>query len=156
MKIEDNFLAQGYFDKLQAIMMGADIAWYFNDGIDYRIRGSDEKLTYSRERDRNKFQFTHAFYDFNRPTSRFFGEFESIFEKVYNQGILARAKANLLTKTPKGFAEVESDVVSKYTDIDFHSCGIKCRRSSTSFNSAHTFFIMAFAETPFKYTNAVM
>ena len=42
------------------------------------------------------------------------------------------------------------------TDIDFHSCGIKCRRSSTSFNSAHTFFIMAFAETPFKYANAVM
>ena len=39
-------------------------------------------------------------------------------------------------------------------DIDFLSNGFKCRRSSTSFNSAHTFVYMAWAEMPEKYSNA--
>jgi len=39
-------------------------------------------------------------------------------------------------------------------DMDFLSNGFKCRRSSTSFNSAHTFVYMAWAEMPEKYSNA--
>ena len=39
-------------------------------------------------------------------------------------------------------------------DIDFLSNGFKCRRSSTSFNSAHTFVYMAWAEMPEKYSLA--
>ena len=41
------------------------------------------------------------------------------------------------------------------SDIEFLSNGIKCRRSSTSFNSGHTFFIMAFADSPYKVARAV-
>ena len=40
------------------------------------------------------------------------------------------------------------------SDIDLVSNGFKCRRSSTSFNSAHTFIYLAFAEQPFKFANA--
>ena len=39
-------------------------------------------------------------------------------------------------------------------DIDFLSNGFKARRSSTSFNSAHTFIYMAWAEMPEKYSLA--
>ena len=92
MKVVDNFLEQNDFNSLQTQLIGQETVsfpWFYSDCIDH----VDEEG--------NKFQFTHAFYDFNRPTSRFFGEFESIFEKVYNQGILARVKANLLTRTSK-------------------------------------------------------
>ena len=41
------------------------------------------------------------------------------------------------------------------TDIDLLSNGFKCRRSSTSFNSnGHTFVYLAFAEQPYKFSNA--
>ena len=39
-------------------------------------------------------------------------------------------------------------------DIDFVSNGFKARRSSTSFNSHHSFVFLAFADQPFKYANA--
>jgi len=39
-------------------------------------------------------------------------------------------------------------------NIDFLSNGFKARRSSTSFNSAHTFVYHAWAEMPEKYSNA--
>ena len=35
MKIEDNFLDQEEFNKLQTLMMDGDFAWYFVDSIDY-------------------------------------------------------------------------------------------------------------------------
>ena len=95
MKVVDDFLKQNDFDFLQSQMIGQDLIefpWFYSDSIDH----VDEEG--------NKFQFTHAFYDFNRPTSHFFEKFESIFEKIYNQGretILIRVKANLLTKTSK-------------------------------------------------------
>ena len=39
-------------------------------------------------------------------------------------------------------------------DIDFVSSGFKCRRASQSFNTAHTFVYLAFADQPFKFANA--
>ena len=41
-----------------------------------------------------------------------------------------------------------------YNALDFTSNGFKWRNSDTGFNSAHTFIFIAFAETPFKYSNA--
>jgi len=40
------------------------------------------------------------------------------------------------------------------SDIDILSNGFKNRRSSTSFNSAHEFIYLAFADQPFKFANA--
>jgi hypothetical protein len=39
-------------------------------------------------------------------------------------------------------------------DMDFLSNGFKCRRASQSFNTAHTFVYFAFADQPFKFSNA--
>ena len=39
-------------------------------------------------------------------------------------------------------------------DIDFLSNGFKCRRASSSFNSAHQFIFLAIADLPFKFANA--
>ena len=92
MKIVDDFLEQNDFDFLQNQMIGqemVDFPWFYTENIEIT------------EEEKNTFQFTHMFFYANKPTSHFFGEFESIFEKVYNQGILARIKANLLTRTPK-------------------------------------------------------
>ena len=91
MKVTDDFLEQDDFDFLQSQMMKGhrDFPWFYNESIEIT------------EEEKNTFQFTHMFFDSNRPTSRFFGEFESIFEKVYGQCLLGRVKANLLTRTPK-------------------------------------------------------
>ena len=51
---------------------------------------------------------------------------------------------------------VENKIDKNITiSLEFLSNGIKCRRSSTSFNSGHTFFIMAFADSPYKVARAV-
>jgi len=99
MKIEDNFLEQKDFDELQVLMMGPNIAWYFNDGIDYGIRGSDGKLTFSREGDRKKFQFTHNFFEYI-PCSDHFKDLVPFVKKIAPLAI-TRIKANLLTRTPE-------------------------------------------------------
>jgi len=92
MKVIDDFLEQNDFDFLQNQMIGQEMVgfpWYYTENIEVT------------EEEKNTFQFIHNFFYANKPRSHFFGEFESIFEKVYNQGILARVKANLLTRTPK-------------------------------------------------------
>ena len=85
MKIEDNFLDQEKFDELQILMMGKDFAWYYNDTIDYK-------------RQKDKFQFTHMFYDEAAPRSSFINQINSIFE-IIDPISLIRIKANLLTRT---------------------------------------------------------
>ena len=86
MKIEDNFLEKKEFDELQTLIMGSDIAWYFNKVIDDKT-------------DLNKFQFTHTFYkDFNSH-SAFLERLTPIIKKIKIIS-LWRIKANLLTKTP--------------------------------------------------------
>ena len=90
MKVVDDFFEQRDFDLIQSQLIGqetVDFPWFYNDCIVHVDEEGD------------KFQFTHVFYDFNRPTSRFFDKFGSIFEKIYDYSILARIKANLLTRT---------------------------------------------------------
>ena len=87
MKIEDDFLNQSEFDKLQTLMMSADeFPWFYLDGIDY-------------ETDIDKFQFIHIFYDSGAPQSAFMKQLYSILNLVDPISIL-RIKANLLTRTP--------------------------------------------------------
>ena len=86
MKIEDNFLDQEEFIKLQTFMMDGGFAWHYNDGID-------------DERELNKFQFIHMFYYTPTPRSGYFEKLNPILNKI-NPVSLFRIKANLLTKTP--------------------------------------------------------
>ena len=87
MKIENNFLNQEKFNKIQKLMMvSSQFPWFFNDIIDF-------------EGDVDKFQFIHGFYDKNVPQSPFLQELNPILE-IINPASLLRIKANLLTKTP--------------------------------------------------------
>ena len=88
MKIEDNFLEQKEFDKLQVLMMGDNFAWYYKPTIDHQDDVNDV----------NKFQFVHMFYYNFAPCSPFIEKLQSILEKIQPTSLL-RIKANLLTKT---------------------------------------------------------
>jgi hypothetical protein len=99
MKIEDNFLKQEKFDKIQNLIMGNTFVWYFTDGIDFPTRYPDGKEIYLEEEDKGKFQFTHVFYYAQTYVSEFSSELHPILETI-NPLSLLRIKANLLTKTP--------------------------------------------------------
>ena len=90
MKIEDNFIDQENFDKLQSFMWGnnSGIYWFYND----RIVSTDATNT-------DKFQFIHIFYR-NEPQSPFMDILIPILEKIDPVSIF-RIKANLRTKTSK-------------------------------------------------------
>ena len=86
MKIEDNFLDQEDFDKIQNIMMGTTFSWFYNDGI-------------VDENEVDRFQFIHRFYKYDAPRSAYFEILNPMFKKINGISLL-RIKANLLTKTP--------------------------------------------------------
>ena len=72
---------------LQPVMMGDDLAWYFNNDVDYAGEN------------KNTFQFTHTFYKDSQQNSRYFQILEHILYKIRAVSIW-RIKANLLTRTP--------------------------------------------------------
>ncbi len=90
MKIEDNFLDQENFDKLQNIMIGGNgwtkkLPWYYSDVIDF-------------SEDENKFQFVHTFFISGVELSQNVDILEPIVNKIKPVSIY-RIKANLLTRT---------------------------------------------------------
>ena len=85
-KIEDNFLEQKEFDKLQDLMLGGDLPWYFSPKVVYKNEAA------------NRFQFTHHFYTINVPTSDFMEQLRPLIE-VIRPLSLWFIKANLLTRT---------------------------------------------------------
>ena len=56
--------------------------------------------------------------------------------------------ANDFLRANSTLAETSDD------DVDFLSNGFKLRNTDQDYNTAHTYFYMAFAEMPFKYANA--
>ena len=100
-KIEDNFLAQEYFDFLQQTMMGPGFPWYYNDSID----SSD---------DVDKFQFVHGFYQGAVPVNDSYEMMYPILN-ILKAPALYRIKANLQTRLP---ALVENEF---HADIDILS-----------------------------------
>ena len=91
MKIVNDFLDQKEFDKLQNIMMGETLPWFFNAGI-----------TDSIEKE-NTFQFVHAFYVYQRSfifvDHNYISILDCLLDKI-NPTMLCRIKANLLIQTP--------------------------------------------------------
>ena len=100
MKIEDNFLDQEKFDKLQTLMWADNFAWFYVDGIDYSIRDSNGVLSYPRGGDKNKFQFYHMFFHSGAQSSPFLESLNPLLKKI-NPMSVWRIKANLLTITPE-------------------------------------------------------
>ena len=88
MKIEDNFLNQEEFDKIQKLMMEpSPFPWFYADRIVF-------------EDDVDKFQFIHAFYDDHMPMSPFWNELDSIINIIQPFSIV-KVRAKLLTRTPE-------------------------------------------------------
>jgi len=83
-KIEDDFLDQREFVKLQTFMMGNNVPWHYLDGIEY-------------PNEVNKFQFILNFYKDNAPL--YFCEILDPILKIIEPISLWSIKANLLTKT---------------------------------------------------------
>jgi len=88
MKIEDNFLEQGQFDKLQKFICGSEpkLPWFFYPYIVYQD-------------DVDKFQFVHSFYRDNSIQTPFLEELFPILD-ILRPSAIFRIKANLITKTP--------------------------------------------------------
>ena len=88
MKIEDNFLKQEEFDKIQKLMdEPSPFPWFYADRIVF-------------EDDVDKFQFIHAFYDNHMPMSPFTNELDSIINIIHPFSIV-KIRAKLLTRTPE-------------------------------------------------------
>ena len=88
MKIEDNFLKQEEFDKIQKLMgEPSPFPWFYADRIVF-------------EDDIDKFQFIHAFYDNHMPMSPFTNELDSIINIIQPFSIV-KIRAKLLTRTPE-------------------------------------------------------
>ena len=86
MKIEDNFLKQEDFDKIQKLMMEpSPFPWFYADRIVF-------------DDDVDKFQFIHAFYDNHMPMSPFSNELDSIINIIQPFSIV-KIRAKLLTRT---------------------------------------------------------
>ena len=85
MKIEDNFLKQEEFDKIQKLMgQPSPLPWFYADRIVFE--------------DDDKFQFIHAFYDNHMPMSPLTNELDSIINIIQPFSIV-KVRAKLLTRT---------------------------------------------------------
>ena len=85
MKIEDNFLKQEEFDKIQKLMgQPSPLPWFYADRIVFE--------------DDDKFQFIHAFYDNYMPMSPCTNELDPIISIIQPFSIV-KIRAKLLTRT---------------------------------------------------------
>ena len=102
MKIEDNFLEQKEFDRLQTLIMGFPFDWHYCQSI----------TTY--EIDKDNFQFVHTFYRYDSPRSSYFENLKPILE-IINPISIYRIKTNSRTKTSK------NEESSFHSDMDIMS-----------------------------------
>jgi hypothetical protein len=84
-KIEDDFLEQEEFDKIQEVFMGTNFPWFYNPDIDDTS-------------DVDKFQFTHLFYQDDATSDRI-EMLAPVIQRLQPFSVW-RIKANLLTRTP--------------------------------------------------------
>ena len=102
MKIIDDLLSKNDLKEIQDVMMGPDFPWYYNVGIDH----IDQK---------DKFQFVHLFYNYDRPMSPFYDDWYMKLIKpiIGERSQIKRIKANLLTKT--------TDIIANEFHTDDHT-----------------------------------
>ena len=95
-RIEDNFLDQHEFDKMQKFMTAENFPWFFR----YRYYvGPPIEIGDSIENELDDFQFIHAFYDDYSPSSVYMEHLTHLLELLQPVSIW-RIRANLLTRLP--------------------------------------------------------
>lgn len=84
LKVIDDFLPRGEFERLRDSIMSSDFSWYFQENVSYdHLKGDD-------------FYFTHIFYLDMKPNSSHFNLIQPLIDRL-DAVALIRAKANLYT-----------------------------------------------------------
>ena len=99
--VRDNFLSQTEFKNIHETMLGHYFPWHYNN-----MKTNDLSSLYN-------FQFTHLFYDNNRPNSNYYDLLTPLIEKI-NPASILRIKANL---TPITDTIIDYDLHLDYSDI---------------------------------------
>ena len=99
MRVEENFLEQEYFDKLQSLVLGNNFPWFYNDHV---IRENDAY-----------FQLVHILFKKNAENSSQYKLFLPVLS-VLNVEAVCRVKLNLLTK--------KNEIVEHGLHIDVPDC----------------------------------
>jgi len=115
-EIKDNFLGIKEFDMIQDTLMGNMFPWYYNPLIDFA-------------EDKDKYQFTHIFFEHHRPTSNQSTELMAPLLIEIGPLLLWRIKANLLTKTSNiienefhvDIVKIASLAMVKFGDVEIDS-----------------------------------
>ena len=88
MKIQDNFLDQQTFNRLQDFMLGGELTWHYFPAIMHRNEITDQ------------FQFVHAFYMKGEPVYNAFLDQLTPILKLIDPMVIYRVLANLRPRTP--------------------------------------------------------
>lgn len=99
-KITDNFLSDEEFNAIQEVMLGDSFAWFLNPYVTVADQKEDQ------------FQFTHNFYNYDRPQSNYLDLLQPILTKISPKAFI-RIKANLTGRTDKIYE------TGWHTDFDF-------------------------------------
>lgn len=104
-QIVDNFLPVEQFKPIQSLLLGPEIAWFYNPYV-----------VHENENGTDSFQFTHTFFRPNiGPTSGHYDILQSCIEKL-NVQVLIRCKANLNPVTSEPITRTfhtDYDIVGK-------------------------------------------
>ena len=88
-KVIDNFLHKNDFANLEQVICHHEFPWYYYPAIDYK-EGKEDLI----EKDLNQYQFTHLFFQHNKPNSSYFDSLLPLINKLGCKA-LVRIKANL-------------------------------------------------------------
>ena len=88
-KVVDNFLNKNEFNHIKNVVCDPFFPWYFYPAISYE-KGKEHLI----EKDLNQYQFTHMFYQHNKPNSNYFDSLLPLINKLGCKA-LVRIKANL-------------------------------------------------------------
>ena len=86
-QVIDNFLDKGEFNKIQSCMISNNFPWFYSDFV-------------SHKHEKNKFYFTHNFYQDLKPQSSFFIMLDNFLKKLEIKSLI-RVKGNLHLKSDK-------------------------------------------------------
>jgi len=88
-EVTDNFLHKNDFNNLEQVICDPQFPWYYYPAITYE-EGKEDLI----EKDLTQYQFTHMFYQHNKPNSNYFDTLLPLIDKLGCKA-LVRIKANL-------------------------------------------------------------
>ena len=100
-EVTDNFLHKNDFNKLEQVICDPQFPWYYYPAITYEE--GKEDLT---EKDLTQYQFTHMFYQHNKPNSNYFDTLLPLIDKL---GCKALRTAVFYVNTNNGYTKFKKN-----------------------------------------------